>query len=93
MIKAPSITINGKTVKAKEPKLKIWRKLVKLQTNEADLNSEEGLDLLLDFFSNVFQVDAEIIEDNVDLSEFFSLFAEIGTWIAKIVEARTEKNQ
>lgn len=88
---APKLNVNGKVVKAKEPKIKIWRKLVKLQNNEADLNTEEGLDILIDFFAEVFDITTEEVENNVELGDFFGLFGDIGQWIAETVEKKSNQ--
>ena len=91
MIKAPKIKINGKEVIAKEPKIKIWKKLTKLQQAESELNSDEGIDTLIDFLADVFDVDSATIENNVSLGDFFGIFQEVGEWIRKIVTEKSEK--
>ena len=91
MIKAPRIKINGKEVIAKEPKIKTWKKLIKLQQDESELNSDEGLDTLIDFLADVFDVDPATIENNVGLGDFFGIFQEVGEWIGKIVIEKSEK--
>ncbi len=91
MIKAPRIKINGKEIVAKEPKIKIWKKLTKLQQAESELNSDEGIDTLIDFLADVFDVDSATIENNVGLGDFFGIFQEVGEWIGKIVTEKSEK--
>lgn len=91
MIKAPRIKINGKEVIAKEPKIKIWKKLTKLQQSESELNSDEGIDTLIDFLADVFDVDSATIENNVGVGDFFEKFQEVGEWIRKIITEKSEK--
>jgi hypothetical protein len=91
-MKTPTITLNGNTFKAKKPKVKMWRRLIKIQNSQNELESDEGLDELLDFFCVVFndeKVTPDSIEENLDLDDFFTLFQDIGTWIGELVGAKT----
>ena len=88
---APKINIKGKAIQAKEPKIKIWKKMTKLQSSTADMESDEGIDLIISFLADVFDVKVEDIEDNVSLGDFFKLFQEVGNWIGSIVEAKSEQ--
>lgn len=91
-MKTPTITIDGKVIKAKKPKVKMWRKLIKIQNSVNELESDEGLDELLDFFATVFKderVTPDSIEENLELDQFFSLFKDIGQWIGQLVNAKT----
>lgn len=83
-MKAPTVKIDGKTYAALSPRISAWRKLIKIKSSQIDLDSEEGLDMMIDFFVDVFNnksVNAEAIEENVAIEDFFMFFQECGFWI------------
>ena len=92
-MESPSIRIEGKTYKAKPPKVKLWRKIVKFNKNFGQVDNlhenieayEAMLELLADCF-NVEQVTPDAIEDNLDLGELMPTFQDVTTWVGEILQ-------
>lgn len=84
-INIPSLTINGKLVRAKNPKISLWRKISKLSKGDIDFNTDEGIDVLVDILALTFDVSAQEIEDNVELADFMNIFTEISVWLEHVM--------
>jgi len=90
----PTIELNGKTYIAAKPKTAIWRKFVKFNNTFANKNIVQDkevyfelIDLIASGFNNP-EVNAESIENGLDLDEFMPKFIEINLWIGKLVSSK-----
>lgn len=83
----PTITLNGKTYKPVNPKVKLWREIVKFKQTK-NISDEKALDemekLVIAAFNHP-EVTQEAIEEYLDLGNFLPLFGKISEWVADIV--------
>lgn len=94
-MKAPSITVDGKKVIAMSPKTSAWRMLLKMQNStEINLETEEGFEVMLSFMVAAFgneAVNERVIENNVDLEDFFPLFKDLSLWLEHRINEKMKK--
>lgn len=93
-MKAPTVTINNKKIPALAPTMRAWRKLLKIRSAEVDFESEEALDLMLEFIAEVFnnkEVTPKTLEENVAIEDFFAMFQESGKWIEHRMNEKMNK--
>lgn len=93
-MKAPTVTIDGKKIPALSPNMKAWRMLIKIRSADVDFESEEALDLMLEFIAEVFnskEVTPKTLEENVAIEDFFPIFQEVGAWIEHRMNEKMRK--
>ena len=93
-MKAPTIEVDGKKISALAPRMTAWRKLIKIRSADVDFESEEALDLMLDFIADVFnnpKVTPSALEQNVAIEDFFAMFQEAGKWIEHRMNEKMNK--
>lgn len=93
----PTITVDGKTIKAKNPKTKLWRKIVEFNKKYKDKDAEDFnrdleqyedmLQLMADCFSDD-RVTPEMVEDAIDLDDFLPAFYKYTGWVAWVITAK-----
>lgn len=83
----PILKLGNKEYKMKEPKAKLWRKIVKnIKTiEEGKLMDDESIDATFEIFSLVFDVDVEKIEEEMELSEINPLLTQIMEYIGYVM--------
>ena len=97
-IKIPTITIRGKTITPKSPKMKAWRKYLEFfdQSNEEikAMTLAEYTNSMIDLIQLAFnrdEVTAESIEENVEVAELQNLLRQSFTWLQKVFFAGVEE--
>ena len=96
-MKAPTIKVGSKTYTAKEPKVKLWRKIVEfnkqfgsVENMHQDIESYEAmLSLIASCYGNP-EITPEIIEDNIALSELMPKLEEVTNWVAQLLANHSE---
>lgn len=94
---APKIKLNGKEFRARPPKTKLWRILVKFNQNFAKANiaeSEEAFEEMLNIICAAFgddNITPDRLENELDLSDLIPLFVNISSWISTIMSEKVEK--
>jgi hypothetical protein len=90
-MKTPMIKIGGKNIPAMPPKTGMWRRFIAMKSSDIDFESEEALDMMIEFIVAAFRnpaVTAEAVEAELDLEEFFPLFGQIGEWMRHRMEEK-----
>ena len=87
----PTITISGKIFKPSSPKMKTWRKFLEFfeKSNEElkEMTLSEYTDSMLDLIQAGFDSEdltAELIEENLNVSEVRQLTLELFTWLREV---------
>lgn len=92
----PTITLQGKTYTAPDPKVKLWREVTKFKDKFSDKaqGDQEALSEMERLISAAFnhpEVSVEAIEDELDLDEFVPLFYQIAGWVADVVSRKMKE--
>ena len=87
-METPTIKINGKTIKASQPKMKVWRKFLEFfdKSNEElkAMSLAEYTDSMLELIQLTFdktEVTEQSIEENLSVSELKPLVQYAFTWL------------
>jgi hypothetical protein len=91
-MEAPTIKVGDKVYKAKEPKVRLWRKIVafnkqfgKVDDMHENLEAYEAMiDLIADCYGNP-EITPEVVEDNIALSELMPTLEKVTGWVAHLL--------
>ena len=87
----PKLTLSGKEYSPKRPTMKLWRAIVEHDAETANLTISEILSRRLEILAAVYGMDAEILEENIDVSDVLPAYNEAAKWILGLVFEKLEK--
>ena len=87
----PKLTLSGKEYSPKRPTMKLWRAVVEHDAETANLTISEILTRRLEILAAVYGVDAEILEENIDVSDVLPAYNEAAKWILGLVFEKLDK--
>lgn len=85
----PVIKIDGKEYKAKKPKARAWRELMKFDENKKDIKTDEFIDKHAELIASLFEdLSADDILDNVDIDDILKIYHDVFLWITELISSK-----
>ena len=87
----PKLVLNGKEHTPKRPAMKLWRAIVEHDAETSNLTISEILSRRLEILSEVYGVDSELLEENIDISDVLPAYNEAAKWVLSLVFEKLDK--
>ena len=83
----PKITIDGKEIEMQTPKARLWREIIKFDSERRDLPVDNFVDEHAAIIAKAFNISVDEVLDNLEVSEILPTYSQVlGTVLLLLTE-------
>lgn len=89
----PVITIDGKTIEMKKTSVEVFRKILKLDAERAEIPVGDFVDRHCEVIALAFGVTEEEVYNNLDVADIIPKYSEISIFLSERLVGKIKKNE